>query len=158
MYLALRELLHDLRHFALITAMITLVSLMVFFLTGLAVGLYGSMTQAVAHWPARTVILSSTSNDAVLASLIPEDVQVQTTGEQSRFGLASVTVELPDTDPGEGGAGQLNAFALALPEESFVAPKVSEGEWWSGAGAAPYWRWSSLQHEAQTTRSLSQPN
>ncbi|WP_188042549.1 ABC transporter permease [Changpingibacter yushuensis] len=130
MFLAFNEIRHEVRHYTLITAMITLVGLLVFFLTGLAVGLNSAMTSSIRSWPASTVYLSSTSNESVLASFVPEESASALQGtDTALFGLTSVTVEQSD-------GSQVNAFAMGLDADSFIAPKLTEGDVWAQPGDA----------------------
>ncbi|AOZ72028.1 hypothetical protein BK816_00895 [Boudabousia tangfeifanii] len=122
MFLAWREIKHDKRHFGLITAVISLVGILVFFLTGLAVGLMTIMTQGITNLGADDIALSDSANDSVQASIIPtKNAEKLKADEVSLLGLSALTIK-KDADT------QLTAFAFGMEPNSFTAPEVSEGK------------------------------
>lgn len=131
MFLAFNEIRREARRYTMITALITLVGLLVFFLTGLAVGLDASMTNVVRHWPATNIYLSTSANQSVLASHIPES-GISERSKTSAFGLAPATIQSQGST--DNSTEQINVFMLGVDSQSFIAPKVSEGEIWTKPG------------------------
>lgn len=62
MYLAIKEILHEKLRYSLIVAMITLITYLVFVISGLANGLASQNTQALNTWKAQSVLLNKDSN------------------------------------------------------------------------------------------------
>ncbi|OKL46799.1 hypothetical protein BSR28_05005 [Boudabousia liubingyangii] len=121
MFLALREIKRNKKHFGLITAVITLVGILVFFLTGLAVGLMTIMSQGISAWDADHIALAENSNDSVQASIIPiTDARKVTADKVSLIGLSPLTLEKSSDE-------QVTTFAFGMAPDSFTAPKVTEG-------------------------------
>ncbi|MBV7363215.1 ABC transporter permease [Actinomycetaceae bacterium TAE3-ERU4] len=128
MFLALREIRRNKKHFSLITAVITLVGILVFFLTGLAVGLQSVMTQAATDLKADHIALADNSNNSVQASIIPQtDADLVKAPEISQLGFSALTIKKSD-------GTQLTSFAFAMDPTSFTAPKVTEGKLYASSG------------------------
>ena len=70
MFLALKELKYSKMKFALIIAVIVLVSYLVYFLTSLAYGLASSYTNAIEKWGSDEIIMTIDANDSIMMSFI----------------------------------------------------------------------------------------
>ncbi|OKL46701.1 ABC transporter permease [Boudabousia marimammalium] len=127
MFLAFKEITHEKRHFALITAMITLVGILAFFLTALAVGLLAAMTQGIQKLDSDYVLLSEASNQSIQASLIPEDAAKQIEAEDvARLGLGVLTLKRGDE--------RTTTTILAMDPKDFTAPQLVEGKMYGAEG------------------------
>ncbi|MBB1079624.1 ABC transporter permease [Limosilactobacillus sp. STM2_1] len=73
MFLALKEMKHEKLHYGLITAMIVLISYLMFFLMGMMLGLQNENDAAIKEWDTQTVLLNKNSNDNLSQSLITRD-------------------------------------------------------------------------------------
>lgn len=73
MFLALKEMKHEKLHYGLITAMIVLISYLMFFLMGMMLGLQNENDAAIKEWGTETVFLNKNSNDNLSQSLITKD-------------------------------------------------------------------------------------
>lgn len=128
MFLALREIKRNKKHFGLITAVIALVGIMVFFLTGLAFGLNSFMTQAVTSLGADNIALAKNANDVVQASIIPTtDADKVEADQVSEIGMGALTIDKAEDE-------QVTAFAFAMNPDSFTAPNITEGQMYSTSG------------------------
>ena len=124
MYLAWKEITHEKRHFALITAVITLVGIMVFFLTGLAVGLQAAMSQSITNLKADNIIVAESSNNNIQASLITTDQTDQVHADaRSALGFGALTITHDDD--------QITATVLAMDPTAFTAPPITTGHQYS---------------------------
>jgi putative ABC transport system permease protein len=121
MFLAWNEIKKNKLRFVLITGVLMLVSYLVFFLSGLANGLESLNREAVDKWEANGIVLTEESDKSLPQS--------------------TMTMEDADAIDAEDIAvlGQLNAVAttdnnkanvaiFGIEEESFIMPKVSEGQ------------------------------
>lgn len=123
MFLALREIRHQPTKFALIVAVIALVSYLTFFLAALAGGLAHSYRSSVDDWKATSVVLTKASNSNVAASRLSEEqvAAVPTSPETSTLLATPVVLE-------DAAGTKLDASAFGLPDGSFLAPALVEGE------------------------------
>ena len=123
MFLAWKEIKHAKAKFALIMAVVTLVSYLVYFLTSLAYGLASSYTNGVTKWEADQIVLTADANDNVMMSLMGEsDYQAITvTGEKAKLGLFPAVIKqktpLTSLDTRE------EVYIFGIEEDSFIAPK-----------------------------------
>ena len=72
MFLAWKEIKHSKGKFALIMAVVALVSYLVYFLTSLAYGLASSYTNGITKWNADHIVLTEASNDNILMSTMSD--------------------------------------------------------------------------------------
>lgn len=119
MFLAINELLKEKSRFILITAVIVLVSYLVFFLTGLAYGLATSYTKAIDKWDASSVVLSEGANNNIGRSLLFKKDYDQVVGaDVAPLGVGVATVE-------EDGVEDVSLFGINM--KSFIVPVPTEG-------------------------------
>ncbi|MDD4005904.1 MAG: hypothetical protein PHD98_01905 [Bacilli bacterium] len=78
MFLAWKEIKHSKGKFALIMAVVALVSYLVYFLTSLAYGLASSYTNGITKWEADNIVLTQESNDNILMSRMADNTDVET--------------------------------------------------------------------------------
>ncbi|MFW0184629.1 ABC transporter permease [Rothia sp. CCM 9418] len=120
MFLAWKEIIHEKKHFALITIMITLIGVLVFFLTGLAIGLQSAMSQGVTNLKAENILLSQDSNQNIQASLIPEDTLNDVkTFKSAPLGFGALTLN--------HNGQQTSATVFAINPTDFTAPTITKG-------------------------------
>ena len=126
MYLAIKEILQNKLRYSLIVSTIFLITFMVFFLTGLALGLMRINRIAADNWNATGVVLSDYANNNLTASFIPEaNYQDKLSDNAVALGFMSVVTNLKDNDDTE----KLNVSLFAQDWDSFVAPKLTEGNY-----------------------------
>lgn len=70
MFLALKEMKHEKLHYGLITAMIVLISYLMFFLMGMMLGLQNENDAVIKEWGTQAVYLNKNSNDSLSQSMI----------------------------------------------------------------------------------------
>ncbi|EEH63922.1 efflux ABC transporter, permease protein [Gleimia coleocanis DSM 15436] len=133
MFLALKEIRHSASRFVLITAVIFLVSYLVYFLTGLAYGLSSSYSEAVKDWKANSIVLSEASHYNVTASRITNKQASEILLEDETavsFSVSPVVVDLPNKDdaPAETKKTRKNAFIFGIDLNSELAPTLIEGK------------------------------
>ncbi|MFA5542255.1 MAG: ABC transporter permease [Bacilli bacterium] len=97
MFLATKELKYTKAKFALIIAVIVLVSYLVYFLTSLAYGLASSYTNAVEKWEADEIIITVESNDSMMMSYLSQADfdDVNTDGSKAKLGLFPAVINNP---------------------------------------------------------------
>ncbi|MCV3295986.1 MAG: FtsX-like permease family protein [Oenococcus sp.] len=95
MYLALKEIRHEKLRYTLITAMIVLISYLIFILSGLANGLASENTQAIESWHTKSVLLNRNANVNLSQSTITKKQLAATnlTKSQAIVGQAAVVVK-----------------------------------------------------------------
>lgn len=72
MFLASKELKYSKMKFALIIAVIVLISYLVYFLTSLAYGLASSYTNAINEWESTNIIMTTDANDNMMMSYMTQ--------------------------------------------------------------------------------------
>ena len=85
MFLALKEIKKEKLRFVMIILVTTLISFLVYFLTGLAYGLASANKTSVEHWQAEGVVLSNTANGNINASVIEESVARELASKDSHL-------------------------------------------------------------------------
>lgn len=126
MFLAINEIMKEKSRFVLITAVIVLVSYLVFFLTALAYGLASSYTDALDKWNASGIILNKAANDTIGRSLLVEADYGDLLGNDvAPLGVGLATVEADD--PTDVSLFGINA-------DSFLQPELTEGRAIASAG------------------------
>ncbi|MFD1126481.1 ABC transporter permease [Lentilactobacillus raoultii] len=95
MYLALKEIRHEKLRYALIVAMIVLITYLIFILSGLATGLAGENTQAVKSWHAKSIVLNRDADVNLSQSTLTnkEVKRAKLTKNQAVIGQASMVVK-----------------------------------------------------------------
>ena len=99
MYLAIKEILQNKLRYSLIVSTIFLITFMVFFLSGLALGLMRINRIAADNLNATGVVLSDYANNNLTASFIPEaNYQDKLSDDAVALGFMSVVTNLKDND------------------------------------------------------------
>lgn len=123
MFLALKELKYSKMKFALIIAVIILISYLVYFLTSLAYGLASSYTNAINEWESTHIIMTIDANDNMMMSYMTqtdfESVSVE--GKKERLGLFPAVITNPlvsnDVD------SRINVYFFGIENDSYLKPK-----------------------------------
>ena len=97
MFLAFKELKHSKTKFALIIAVVVLISYLVYFLTSLANGLASSYTNAVEQWNSDQIVLTVDANDNMMMSYMKQgDFDgVDTGGSKTKLGIFPAVINNP---------------------------------------------------------------
>lgn len=127
MFLALKEIGHQKARYLAITAVVFLVSYLVYFLAGLAFGLAKSYTEFVDGLPGTQVTLTQAANKSAPASRIPTSALTDLPEDAGTVTLAAAAVE----DRAAGDGSRINVFVAAVSENA--APALATGTW----GSAP---------------------
>lgn len=123
MFLAWKEIRHQPLRFALIVAVIALMSYVTFFLAGLASGLAFDYRSAAERLGADTILLTTESNRNVAASRMAKDQADTATrilGEQGEPLVASPAVAIRDGE-------RTDVYLFGLDLTSFAKPVITEG-------------------------------
>jgi putative ABC transport system permease protein len=127
MFLALREFRHARLRYALITAVIVMVSALVFILSGLANGLSAGNSEAIASIGGDGIVVTSGSEYLLDRSAVPADA-VDTIGgmdgieEAEPLGASALNVKR------EGSDDVLGISVLGMPAGGFLDPGANEGD------------------------------
>lgn len=133
MFLAWKEIKHSKGKFALIIAVVALVSYLVYFLTSLAYGLASSYTNGVTKWEADNIVLTEESNDNILMSSMGEDLDaadddydfLTVSGEKAKFGIFMGVIK--DTTPADGIEDtRTDVYVFGIDSSTFLNPGTSE--------------------------------
>jgi len=127
MFLALREFRHSKLRYALITAVIVMVSSLVFILSGLANGLSAGNSEALESIGGDGIVVSSGSEYQLDRSAIAADHAETIAGidgieEAEPFGASAINVKR------DGSDDVLGISILGMPAGGFLDPGASEGE------------------------------
>ena len=122
MFLAIKELKYSKMKFALIIAVIVLISYLVYFLTSLAYGLASSYTNAINKWNSDEIIMTVDANDTIMMSYMDQADydSVTTTGTKAKLGLFPGVINDPtatnilDT--------RIDVFFFGIDNDSFLKP------------------------------------
>lgn len=129
MFLAWKEIKHSKGKFALIMAVVALVSYLVYFLTSLAYGLASSYTNGISKWEADNIVLTQESNDNILMSRMADDTRVETddydlltvNGQKAKLGIFMAVVK--DTTPTAGiDDTRADVYVFGIDSASFLNP------------------------------------
>ncbi|MCP0886816.1 ABC transporter permease [Ligilactobacillus sp. WILCCON 0076] len=95
MFLAFKEIKHEKLRYALITAMILMISYLIFILTSLALGLANENTSGIYSWNFKHIILNADANTSLSQSLLTANqISAQKiTNKEALIGQASVVVK-----------------------------------------------------------------
>lgn len=121
MFLAWREIKQNKLRFALITAVLLLVSFLVFFLSGLASGLAGLNREAVDKWQSDTIYLTEESDKSLNQSMMTAEKADEVEGGETAV-LAEMNLI---ADNGEAKNG---VALFGIRPDEFIMPKVTEGK------------------------------
>lgn len=127
MFLAWNEIKNNKLRFLLIVGVLTLVSYLVFFLSGLANGLENLNKEAVIKWDADGIVLTEES-DLTLpqSSLKIEDYNGAGADEYAVLGQFYTIAT--------AGENKANISLFGIREDEFIMPKVTEGKVFKGSG------------------------
>lgn len=125
MFLALKELKHAKKKFALIIAVVILVSYLVYFLTSLAYGLASSYTDSINKWEADEVILTMDANDNMMMSFMTDEDynSIIVRGEKAKLGLFPAVISNPQASSEVDT--RLNIYLFGIEDNSFIKPSES---------------------------------
>ncbi|QJC51550.1 ABC transporter permease [Paenibacillus albicereus] len=125
MFLALREMRHAKLRYALMAAILILVSFLVLFVTGLARGLSYANASSVVHMPADGFVLSADAEHRLARSEL-DAARTERIGELAGAGHAEALGVRMATVAVDGG-GKADAAVLAVDPDGWLAPPVAEG-------------------------------
>lgn len=122
MFLALKELAHAKKKFALIISVVILVSYLVYFLTSLAYGLASSYTNAVTKWESDEVVMTVDANDNMMMSFMLQSDYENTVvdGEKAKLGLFPAVIKNPQVE--QDIDTRLNVYLFGIEDNSFLKP------------------------------------
>src|SRR5690606_13368351 len=123
MFLAIKELAHSKKKFALIISVVVLVSYLVYFLTSLAYGLASSYTNAVTNLDSDYIVMTVDANDNMMMSFMsPADFDnVEVNGNKARLGLFPAVIKNPNAD--QNLDTRLNIYLFGIENDAFIKPK-----------------------------------
>ena len=121
MFLATKELKYTKGKFALIIAVIVLISYLVYFLTSLAYGLSSSYTNAVEKWKADEIIITVDSNDNMMMSYMTQNDfdSISVNGKKAKLGLFPAVINNPLSE--DVLASRVDVYFFGI-EDSFIMP------------------------------------
>ena len=129
MFLAVKELRHDIKRFSLVIFLIIMISYLTYFLTALAYGLATSYTQGIDKWQAKGIFLAQNSNGSINRSLISADRYnpiLEDYGKNAAvLGVSSATIDQDDTQ---------DYTIFGLNGDSFLRPDLESGRWIENSG------------------------
>jgi len=127
MFLAWNEIKNNKLRFVLIIGVLTLVSYLVFFLSGLANGLENLNKEAVVKWDADGIILTEESDvNLPQSSLKLDDYEDQGVDEYAVLGQMNAIAT--------SGELKSNVAIFGIKKEEFIMPDVVEGEAFTNTG------------------------
>lgn len=126
MFLAWKEIKQNKLRFALVTAVLLLVSYLVFFLSGLASGLAGLNREAVDKWQADGIYLTDEADKSLTQSMMEADLADKVEADETAV-LAQTNVIADNGDVKSG----VSLFGIR-PDE-FIMPEPTEGDKFSEA-------------------------
>ena len=126
MYLAIKEMKKNKSRFALIIAIILLISFLVFFLSALADGLANDKVSAIRLWNSRYIVLDKNANKNIMQSVIPlEDKTVFQEGRPAPLSLMRQSAFIND-DRKEDDL--LNIVIMGMDKKSAIFPEILKGK------------------------------
>ena len=127
MFLAWNEIKNNKLRFILIIGVLTLVSYLVFFLSGLANGLENLNKEAVDKWKADGIILTDESDITLSQSSMKiDDYDGNGADEYAILAQANSIAKVDDL--------KANVSLFGIREDEFIMPEVTEGKAFSTAG------------------------
>ncbi|MGX7109263.1 ABC transporter permease [Facklamia miroungae] len=128
MFLAWKEMIHSKSRYIMIVLVLTLLAYLVFFLTGLAFGLGEANRSAIDLWQADQIILSSSANGRLNASLI-QDEWIEDLSKNHLEGISLLQLVAKTKEKTEAEEDQkLSLSLLATDEDGLAQPNLIEGE------------------------------
>ncbi|EMR06847.1 acidobacterial duplicated orphan permease [Bhargavaea cecembensis DSE10] len=124
MFLAWREIRQNKLRFALVTAVLLLVSYLVFFLSGLASGLAGLNREAVDKWQADGIYLTDESDKSLTQSMMEADLADEVEADEAAV-LAQTNLIADNGDVKSGVA------LFGIRPDEFIMPEPTEGNGFS---------------------------
>jgi len=121
MFLAWNEIKNNKLRFTLIIGVLTLVSYLVFFLSGLANGLENLNKEAVDKWEAEGIILTDESDITLPQSSFEK-------GEYDGNGASEIAVLGQFNSIATSGENKANVAIFGIEKDEFIMPEVVEGE------------------------------
>lgn len=121
MFLASKELKYAKTKFALIIAVVVLISYLVYFLTSLAYGLASSYTNAVNTWDADEVFITVDSNDNMMMSYMNEEDfnKIEVDGTKEKLGLFPAVITNPNSMELDS---RVDVYFFGIEDDSFLKP------------------------------------
>lgn len=126
MYLAFKEIKKEKGRFLLVIGIVTLISYLVFFLTGLAYGLAKDNTTAIEHWSASKIVLKSGSNNNIFSSMI--DVEKLKVFDSERTTSININRSAAYINGDHSDANTINLVLIGMDKNSKAYPKVIQWE------------------------------
>lgn len=122
MFLAIKELKYSKTKFALIIAVVILISYLVYFLTSLANGLASSYTNAIKKWGSEEIILTVDSNDNMMMSYMQQDDydKIQADGVKAKLGLFPAVINNPLAE--NVLETRVDVYFFGIDDNSFIKP------------------------------------
>ena len=125
MFLAINEIKDAKLRYSLIVGLLTLVSYLMFFLSGLAFGLIDQNRSSIDHWKVDTVLLSSEANKTIgLSNLKLSDKESLSADNVEPFSQL-VTVAMTEKNSNEAVKQKVSIFGVN--NGSFLIPPVIQG-------------------------------
>ena len=124
MFLALREIRHQPRRFALIVTVIALVAYVTFFLSSLSYGLGHAFSAASDKWGGADVVMSTSANGNINASRLTDD---QVAAGTSAGGEALLLTASVASATGDGAGAKKDVYAFGIDQGSGLWPVVTAG-------------------------------
>ena len=125
MFLAINEIKDAKLRYSLIVGLLTLVSYLMFFLSGLAFGLIDQNRSSIDHWKSDTVLLSSEANKTIgLSNLKLSDKESLSADNVEPFSQL-VTVAMTEKNSNEAVKQKVSIFGVN--NGSFLIPPVIQG-------------------------------
>lgn len=125
MFLAINEIRYAKTRYLLIVSVVVLISLLVYFLTGLAYGLAWSNRTVVDSWKASGIVLSDSANKNLMVSTFDQSLasSVKEQEKASLYALQTVVFKNGiDTE-----SQKINVSFFGSDKSSFIYPKIIEG-------------------------------
>lgn len=127
MKFAVKELLYGKKKYILIELLLILLMFMVLFLSGLATGLGRAVTSGIETMDADYYLLSDSAEKLITVSELPEDaleqLRSQTDAQAAPLDIQRLYLQKQGEDE------KINVTYFAEDPDSFIRPRVTEGEW-----------------------------
>ncbi len=126
MFLALKEIKYSKTKFALIIAVVALISYLVYFLTSLANGLASSYTNAIEQWNSDQIVLTVDSNDSMMMSYMTQENYdgVDVSGDKTKLGLFPAVINNPLAE--DLLESRVDVYFFGIDNDSFIKPAEHE--------------------------------
>lgn len=123
MFLALKEIMHSLRRYILITSIIALIAYLTFFLSSLAYGLAKSNRTAIDEFASDTFLIAESANKSLPGSVFDYSIYEEVKAENKAPLNVYLGVVVLNTDPNKKN----NVAFMGVEQDSFIAPEIVEG-------------------------------